>query len=188
MILLDEPTTGLDSRTANDVVELLSVLAHGRAICCTIHSPTSRAFSRFSELILLKEGRNIYSGPTSDVVSYFNSHGCTHPDDGSSIVEWIVDLTAPNSPSDLDFAAVYNSSMRDSYQSRLEALITHHTHELQLSDEHRKPSCLHSVYVLLKFRAAANYKTPQFLGPRFGEKIFLASLMLLICRHCGYES
>ena len=72
VLFLDEPTTGLDSHTANDVVLLLERLARGgdgeprRTVCATIHSPSSFAFSRFDYLTLLKAGRNIYSGASRE--------------------------------------------------------------------------------------------------------------------------
>lgn len=45
VILLDEPTTGLDSMTANQIVVLLAELAkRGRIVVVTIHQPRSELF------------------------------------------------------------------------------------------------------------------------------------------------
>lgn len=45
MILLDEPTTGLDSMTANQIVVLLAQLARrDRIVVMTIHQPRSELF------------------------------------------------------------------------------------------------------------------------------------------------
>lgn len=45
VMLLDEPTTGLDCLTANQIVSLLSELAHrGRIVVITIHQPRSELF------------------------------------------------------------------------------------------------------------------------------------------------
>lgn len=42
MIFLDEPTTGLDSTTALQVIQMLSELAKkGKTIISTIHQPSS---------------------------------------------------------------------------------------------------------------------------------------------------
>jgi len=44
-MLLDEPTTGLDCLTANQIVSLLSELAHrDRIVIITIHQPRSELF------------------------------------------------------------------------------------------------------------------------------------------------
>lgn len=45
VILLDEPTTGLDSMTANQIVVLLAELARrNRIVIVTIHQPRSELF------------------------------------------------------------------------------------------------------------------------------------------------
>lgn len=45
VILLDEPTTGLDSMTANQIVVLLAELARrNRIVVLTIHQPRSELF------------------------------------------------------------------------------------------------------------------------------------------------
>lgn len=44
-MLLDEPTTGLDCLTANQIVSLLVELAHNdRIVIITIHQPRSELF------------------------------------------------------------------------------------------------------------------------------------------------
>jgi ABC-type multidrug transport system ATPase subunit len=63
VIFLDEPTTGLDSTTALQVVLLLRQLANeGRTIVSTIHQPSSEVFYEFDRLLLIVEGRCIYKG------------------------------------------------------------------------------------------------------------------------------
>lgn len=45
VVLLDEPTTGLDSMTANQIVGLLAELAgRNRIVIVTIHQPRSELF------------------------------------------------------------------------------------------------------------------------------------------------
>lgn len=62
MIFLDEPTTGLDSSTAYNVINLLKKISgNGRTIIITIHSPSCDIFNIFDQLILLVEGNIIYS-------------------------------------------------------------------------------------------------------------------------------
>ncbi len=69
LLFLDEPTTGLDSVTALDLLQTLHTLAAGRSqekavtIVCSIHQPQSKIFNLFDSLILLKSGNIIYQGP-----------------------------------------------------------------------------------------------------------------------------
>ena len=48
MIFLDEPTTGLDSSTAYNVINLLKKISgNGRTVITTIHSPSCDIFNIF---------------------------------------------------------------------------------------------------------------------------------------------
>lgn len=69
LLFLDEPTTGLDSVTALDLLYTLHALAHGKTqskavtIVCSIHQPQQKIFNLFDSLVLLKAGHIIYQGP-----------------------------------------------------------------------------------------------------------------------------
>ncbi len=61
MLFLDEPTTGLDSATARQVIELLQMLSgKGVNVISTIHQPSSEIFNLFDNLLLLVRGNIIY--------------------------------------------------------------------------------------------------------------------------------
>ena len=72
LIFLDEPTTGLDSSIAYEVMAAVRNLANqNRTVICTIHQPSPQTYLLFDKLLLLAEGRVIYYGPARDVVNYF---------------------------------------------------------------------------------------------------------------------
>ena len=80
IVFLDEPTTGLDSFTAQKVVEVLENLAmSGRTVLCTIHQPSSEVFSQFDQLMLMVQGRIIYMNHASKALDYFSSIGYPWP-------------------------------------------------------------------------------------------------------------
>lgn len=81
VMLLDEPTTGLDSVNAVRVGRLLQQLAKNdrRTVIATVHSPSSELFDLFDDLLLLARGHVIYHGPTSDSVEYFAALGFRVP-------------------------------------------------------------------------------------------------------------
>lgn len=80
LIFLDEPTTGLDSTTALQVIILLRQLANeGRTVISTIHQPSSEVFAEFDRLMLLVEGRCIFQGKCSDANLHFKNLGYSCP-------------------------------------------------------------------------------------------------------------
>ena len=74
VLILDEPTTGLDSAAASKIVqEMMELSARENLLTiCTIHQPSSRIFAQFDQLMLLSQGRVAYHGPIGQVESYFD--------------------------------------------------------------------------------------------------------------------
>ncbi|XP_055839893.1 ATP-binding cassette sub-family G member 1 isoform X8 [Episyrphus balteatus] len=71
VLILDEPTTGLDSLIANQCILLLKKLAQeGRTIVCTIHQPSGLAIQMFDALYAIADGKCIYSGATRNLVPF----------------------------------------------------------------------------------------------------------------------
>lgn len=82
LIFLDEPTTGLDSFIATQVMENLRDLAlvHGKTIVSTIHQPNSDIFDMFDKLMLLAKGKIIYFNDANKSVDYFSKIGRPCPE------------------------------------------------------------------------------------------------------------
>ncbi|KAM6592638.1 hypothetical protein CsatA_000341 [Cannabis sativa] len=69
IMLLDEPTTGLDSASAFFVVCTLGNIAHnGRIVVCSIHQPSGYLFDLFDDLYLLSGGEPVYFGDAKSAV------------------------------------------------------------------------------------------------------------------------
>ncbi|XP_006143313.1 ATP-binding cassette sub-family G member 2 [Tupaia chinensis] len=76
ILFLDEPTTGLDSSTANAVLLLLKRMSkQGRTIIFSIHQPRYSIFKLFDSLTLLASGRLMFHGPAQEALGYFSSAG-----------------------------------------------------------------------------------------------------------------
>ena len=89
VLFLDEPTTGLDSTAAHEVVRYVSkVAATGVTVIMTIHQPSAHAFSMVDHMLLLdKTGRVAFDGPVNDAVEYFAHQGYpTAPTDNAADV------------------------------------------------------------------------------------------------------
>ncbi|XP_005401509.1 PREDICTED: ATP-binding cassette sub-family G member 2 [Chinchilla lanigera] len=78
ILFLDEPTTGLDSSTANAVLLLLKRMStQGRTIIFSIHQPRYSIFKLFDSLTLLAAGKLMFHGPAQEALDYFASAGYT---------------------------------------------------------------------------------------------------------------
>lgn len=111
ILFLDEPTSGLDAFNAFNVIECLVTLVktYNRTVVFTIHQPRSNIVALFDQLILLAEGRTVYSGRFSKCQSYFDNIGYACPP-GFNIADYLVDLTMhaggpANYEEDLSFSA-----------------------------------------------------------------------------------
>jgi len=74
IIFLDEPTTGLDSFNAYEVVNTLNDLSknNGKMIIFTIHQPASEIFGLIDKLCIMALGRVCYFGERASVFQYFD--------------------------------------------------------------------------------------------------------------------
>ncbi|KAL2630842.1 hypothetical protein R1flu_015528 [Riccia fluitans] len=101
LLLLDEPTAGLDSKMALRIFQILQVLARGgRTIIATLHQRSNLIFHMFDKLLLLSEGHTLYFGQRTGVMSYFDSLGF-RPSCGTNPADFLLDL-ADGVPHDID--------------------------------------------------------------------------------------
>ncbi|XP_034040746.1 ATP-binding cassette sub-family G member 5 isoform X2 [Thalassophryne amazonica] len=81
VILLDEPTTGLDSMTANQIMVLLAELARrNRIVIVTIHQPRSELFRVFSRIAIMSRGELVFCGQPEEMVDFFSQCGYECPE------------------------------------------------------------------------------------------------------------
>ncbi|NXI85917.1 ABCG5 protein, partial [Rhipidura dahli] len=94
VMLLDEPTTGLDCLTANQLVLLLSELAHrDRIVILTIHQPRSELFKLFDKIAIMSFGEMVFCGNPMEMISFFSDCGYSCPEQ-SNPFDFFVDLTS----------------------------------------------------------------------------------------------
>jgi ABC-type multidrug transport system ATPase subunit len=80
LLFLDEPTTGLDSKSALDVASLLKKLAqNGRTVITTIHCPSAEILSKFDNVLCLCYGEIVYFGPPAAIPNHFARIGFQAP-------------------------------------------------------------------------------------------------------------
>jgi ABC-type multidrug transport system ATPase subunit len=94
LLWLDEPTTGLDSTSAFQVIKTLQSLARkGRTIIVTIHQPRSEIWDLFDNVILLSRGSPAYAGSAKDCLPYFAKLGHEMPA-FTNPAEYLIDVVS----------------------------------------------------------------------------------------------
>jgi ABC-type multidrug transport system ATPase subunit len=81
VLFLDEPTTGLDTKSAYNVIKLITedAKANNRLVIYTIHQPSSDLFTLFENLLLLAQGKTVYFGKASESIRFFTRQGYPCP-------------------------------------------------------------------------------------------------------------
>ncbi|KAH8117946.1 hypothetical protein DFH11DRAFT_867335 [Phellopilus nigrolimitatus] len=94
ILFLDEPTSGLDSYNAFNVIDSLVSLArnYNRTVIFTIHQPRSNIVALFDQLLLLAQGKMVYSGDVSRCHEYLSDIGRSCPP-GFNLADYLIDLT-----------------------------------------------------------------------------------------------
>jgi ABC-type multidrug transport system ATPase subunit len=103
ILFLDEPTSGLDSFQALSVMDSMKDMArNGRLVISVIHQPRSSIFEMFDKLLLLSNGRIMFSGAASEAQSWFTSAGYPCPKLFNPS-DFFLDILSPdNRTADLD--------------------------------------------------------------------------------------
>lgn len=118
LLFLDEPSSGLDSQSAFNIVRFLKKLAGaGQAILCTIHQPNASLFENFDRLLLLERGgRTVYFGEigadASVLREYFRKNGAECPRDANPAEFMLEAIGAGSAPrmGERDWGDVWNDS------------------------------------------------------------------------------
>lgn len=99
ILFLDEPTSGLDAYNAYNVVESLASLArdYNRTVVFTIHQPRSNIVAMFDHLILLAQGKTVFSGEFSKCHNYLERIGQPCPP-GFNIADYLSTFSGVQPP------------------------------------------------------------------------------------------
>ncbi|XP_076831160.1 ATP-binding cassette sub-family G member 5 isoform X2 [Brachyhypopomus gauderio] len=161
VILLDEPTTGLDSMTANQIVVLLAELAkRDRIVIVTIHQPRSELFRVFSRIAIMSCGELVFCGQPEEMVDFFSSCGYECPEYCNPF-DIYVDLTSVDTRCSEREAATYRRmhDITSAYQSSeiYQNIVRRIDESYQLPDKSiipfkskESPNCVSKLGVLLR--------------------------------------
>jgi len=175
------------------------LLGEGTTICATIHSPTAYAFSLFDSLMMLTRGRVVYFGKRAGSAIEYALASWPHKGDAEALAneaEWLVDLItkADRDGTAAAFADTYDASpLAASNLKALEAKLAdltplpHHL-EQELSVQRTTVTPFWwGLKTIVKYRTPRNYRDPEFLGPRIGDKFIMTFLMWSLYWQLGSE-
>ncbi|KAI9007134.1 P-loop containing nucleoside triphosphate hydrolase protein [Gaertneriomyces semiglobifer] len=77
LLFLDEPTTGLDAATSQNLIALLKRYAKktGKTLIMTIHMPRETILDLLDVVGLMAQGKNVWFGPPNEALQLFESQG-----------------------------------------------------------------------------------------------------------------
>uniref|UniRef100_A0A8C7HVU1 ABC transporter domain-containing protein n=1 Tax=Oncorhynchus kisutch TaxID=8019 RepID=A0A8C7HVU1_ONCKI len=175
LLFLDEPTTGLDSNTANHIINLLHRLSRsGKTIVFSIHQPRYSIFSRFDHLTLMHRG------------DYFTDLGY-HCEPFNNPSDFFLDVTNGEAQSTLDITSFNYVSYRQSTQyQRVVEELDHLTQGLEggVGGQGQKADYVTSFWYQMRIvggRMVVNsLRNPQTSYAQLALNIFFALLVGLI--------
>lgn len=187
VLFLDEPTSGLDSYTANEVMTYVKKFAaDGVTICATIHSPSPYAFALFDRVIMLVRGQVVYFGDRGRALPYFESIAPQGSLGADNEAEWLTDVIvqADREKRGPELADLYaNSDLKKENDASLAGFVDEKDDidaatmkELSIKRATVTPF-FSALKTLLKYRTTRNYRNPEFLGPRIGDKVIFSLLI-----------
>ncbi|KAL6778615.1 ATP-binding cassette sub-family G member 2 [Auxenochlorella protothecoides] len=202
VLFLDEPTTGLDSYTSQEVMDTVAELARtGITVCATIHSPTPHVFRLFDRLFVILQGRTAYFGPNnSDVVPFFQraAQGLDGLSERSSLsdVEYMTDIVVQSdrqgrSDAITDYYAASDLAAQNREDlGRLAGVLNDLTPSqreyLAVKRATVTPSWF-GLKTLFKYRLRADLKDPLFLLPRVVDKLLIGFILFTLYWHVGKD-
>ncbi|XP_054158376.1 ATP-binding cassette sub-family G member 1-like [Oppia nitens] len=189
ILILDEPTTGLDSPSSKQVMEIMHELAANRynpvAIVATIHQPSVALFNKFNRTyILTNNGKCIYQGTPRQLVPTMTRLGI-QVDTHTSPSDYIIELAAGDYGPEPALRMVSDAQTKD-----LDHLVTDSsTHPLWTTMRHYSYPFIKHLAILLERSQLIIYRDPFLTFLRIFMAIFSAiGLSILFGREIGKVS
>ncbi|KXZ50395.1 hypothetical protein GPECTOR_16g568 [Gonium pectorale] len=198
LLLLDEPTTGLDSTNAARVVEVLGGLAGGGVnTLLTIHQPRPDVLRAMDRMLLLSgDGQVVYTGPTARMHAHFTCLGYSLPEDSAAVADAVLDLVIRAPPGE---AAALVGGWRGSsvaaedgaWLGRLQlgdALLHDQRAKALAALRKYESSFGHQLAVLSRRRATGLYRHPMLVALHFASTGLMAAGVGAIYWHTGRDT
>lgn len=198
-----QPTSGLDSTTSNEVVQLIKRIQMGQnsstgkiTVAMTIHSPTAAAFSLFDRLFVLVRGRLVFFGTAGECISHFERVNGRALAMGDNPSEFILDIIVAADAKDqgLELSSAYQEvtdGVEKALSLRQGTFIQSSAADLQpitlasIAQMKRFKSSFatpwwYQIFVLIRFRGLRSYSDLGWVLPRALERVLFAVFMTVL--------
>uniref|UniRef100_A0A7N6AMR1 ABC transporter domain-containing protein n=1 Tax=Anabas testudineus TaxID=64144 RepID=A0A7N6AMR1_ANATE len=190
LLFLDEPTTGLDSNTANCIINLLHKLSRrGKTVIFSIHQPRYSIFKQFDHLTLMHKGEVVYAGAADYALDYFTNLGY-QIDAFNNPADFFMDITNGEAKSTLESStdAECQNELATKYQESelCQKVLEELNHMNQRTDGEVKKSFVSLFLRERQMRVVCNrtmlniLRNPQTSYAQLALNIFFAILVGLI--------
>ncbi|XP_055300850.1 protein scarlet [Sitodiplosis mosellana] len=183
LLFCDEPTTGLDAYSAQQLVSILVRLTkQGTTIMCTIHQPSSQIFSMFHKLLLLADGRVSFIGTPDGAISFFSLNGyqCPAAFNPADFLIGVLSKTEPGQePNNIahQLCDAFEASRKDQVNERPNGFVIDEDNKQY---EIQKPLWIFTVYWLIYRNFLIVARDPSIQKLRIVQKIAIA-IMAGLC-------
>lgn len=171
MFIADEPTSGIDSKMAENVMSTIATMARERQIpCfCTMHQPRSSIWHMLNSVILVAPGGKIcYIGKRNEALDYFTRLGYECPKE-TNPAEFLIDLVSIDPENQEQAREDQNRINKLAY-----AFAIHNSKKAQMKTAEKECSVTQSIHSLNSTQLAAR-RHPFRIIRRFGA-LFRRSL------------
>ena len=114
LLLLDEPTSGIDAFACHSLLEMLADVAKqaGLTVITTLHAPRADVLPFISRLLVLREGGRVtYSGRQTALLLYLKNLNFVCPSTANPL-DFVVDLSSLQASSDVLAGAASRSDLK----------------------------------------------------------------------------
>lgn len=140
LLFLDEPTTGLDSTTAQNLIETLKGIAlkTDMTIILTIHQPRASILNLFTRIIFMSQGQLIFAGTMAACLKHFKQ---------------VLGVECPEHENPADFVMDLLTVKDEDSRNRIRVL-----HESWTEIENSEPSTFQSVTEIERSRTRKEHR------------------------------
>ncbi|CAF1198891.1 unnamed protein product, partial [Adineta ricciae] len=177
ILLLDEPTTGLDSTTAREVMQHLHALSQkNRTIIFSIHQPGHFIFKLFDNILLMCNGKSVYHGTPENVLPYFVKQGY-FLEQYESPPDFSLDILIKVSRRPNDLKILHNAYMNSSMQADIDKFYK----KRKYRHNENSPTSRHRKKAVRSYAAEAFYLLQRTLRNTLRDPaLFLSQIIISI--------